>query len=380
MLAYADVGLLTPTIPLYIASLGHSELVVGLVLAAFSVPSFLLRPLIGYLADRWNVRAVLSLGMLLLAGSGLALTLPALAVLFPANALRGTAWASINTAGNVVLAATAPPSRRGEASSYYNLFQSATSVLAPAVALWLLGSPASRFDTVILVAAASSLIGAAFSRAISSHDVGRARENRAASISAPGGVSRFLDRRVWFPTVLLAAIMVAHPPTRGFVPLFAERVGIPGEQVVWYYLAAGAAALAGRAALGRLSDRFGRRPMLIVGFSISASGLAMFSVADGIAALIAAGVMQAMGDAIVIPCVYAMAIELGDPARRGTAMATFSLAFQVGQGIGAALAGGVIVLAGYRSMYLTIAGISLLGLALSFFKGRSGVYGRSSTA
>src|ERR671933_2096685 len=70
VLGSAHYGLLTPGLPLYVASLGYSEVAVGLVLAAFSLTSFTVRPLLGYLADAWSVRGVLGV-------SGLLLGLPA---------------------------------------------------------------------------------------------------------------------------------------------------------------------------------------------------------------------------------------------------------------------------------------------------------------
>ncbi len=62
----------------------------------------------------------------------------------------------------------------------------------------------------------------------------------------------------------------------------------------------------------------------------------------------------------------ALGMDLADPRRRGSAMATFSLSYQVGAGIGALLAGSMITLSGYRGMYLTSIGILGFGLLLAF--------------
>src|SRR5215212_6455132 len=82
-------GLLTPTMPLYVASLGYSELTVGLVLAAFSVTSFTIRPLLGYLADSWSVRGVLGASGLLLGVPAALLSVPLVWTIGAANAVRG---------------------------------------------------------------------------------------------------------------------------------------------------------------------------------------------------------------------------------------------------------------------------------------------------
>ena len=65
-------------------------------------------------------------------------------------------------------------------------------------------------------------------------------------------------------------------------------------------------------------------------------------------------------------------------------MATFSMAFPLGSGLGSALSGGVIALVGYRGMYMTLIGVLAVGLLLSLFnraglttpRAPSGVTGR----
>ena len=60
----------------------------------------------------------------------------------------------------------------------------------------------------------------------------------------------------------------------------------------------------------------------------------------------------------------ALGMDLANPRRRGAAMATFSLSFQMGNGIGSVLAGTLVTVAGYRSMYVGACLILLCGLAL----------------
>ncbi|MFI5269108.1 MAG: MFS transporter, partial [Chloroflexota bacterium] len=97
-LGYAHQGLLQPIIPLYLKNLGHSELLIGFVLAAFSVTSFSLRPLIGYFTDEWSVIGVLALGLLILGMGGTGLLVPLLTLIFLSNAVRGIGWAALNPA------------------------------------------------------------------------------------------------------------------------------------------------------------------------------------------------------------------------------------------------------------------------------------------
>jgi predicted MFS family arabinose efflux permease len=61
-------------------------------------------------------------------------------------------------------------------------------------------------------------------------------------------------------------------------------------------------------------------------------------------------------------------MDLTDPRSRGRGMATFSLSFQLGAGIGALIAGALADLVGLRGMYggsiaMTLAGFGLLAWA-----------------
>src|SRR5581483_2337120 len=112
--------------------------VAGLIIAAFSVTSFPMRPVVGHLADSWSVRGVLILGTLVLTVTSLGFFVPLFGALAVVNAVRGIGWAGLNTGGYTSLARIAPRERRGEGSGYYNLSNSLPIAVAPALALWML--------------------------------------------------------------------------------------------------------------------------------------------------------------------------------------------------------------------------------------------------
>src|SRR5919206_4598188 len=141
-LGFAHNGLLTPALPLYLSGLGSSEFTIGLVLAAFSLTSFLARPFLGRLADAWSVPGVLRAGALLLGCACLGLGVPNAWAVALANGVRGLGWSGLNTGGYTMLAHVAPDRRRAESSSYLSLAQNAPFALAPPLALWLLNNDA----------------------------------------------------------------------------------------------------------------------------------------------------------------------------------------------------------------------------------------------
>src|SRR5918995_4075880 len=137
-LGYAQHAMLAPVLPLYVTQLGGSPFIVGMVLACFAASSVIVRPLVGHWADRWSETGVMIVGLLFQGASIFLCFIPVVGAAMLANGLRGVGWGGLNTGGYALLARIAPELRRGEASGLYSGVQSASSILFPAFALWLL--------------------------------------------------------------------------------------------------------------------------------------------------------------------------------------------------------------------------------------------------
>src|SRR5690606_38937445 len=84
--------------------------------------------------------------------------------------------------------------------------------------------------------------------------------------------------------------------------------------------------------------------------------------ADGLTVLVLGGFLASLGWAMIGSTTTALAMDLTDPRSRGRGMATFSISFQVGNGLGAIIAGALADLAGLRAMYVGSIAITLAGL------------------
>ena len=363
-LGYAAHFMLTPAIPLYVTHLGGSPFVVGLVLASFAVTSVLLRPLIGYWADRWNEAGVLISGLLFQGSSTLLCFIPVIEVTMLANSLRGTGWAGMNTGGYSLLALTAPMERRGEASGYYSGVQGSATILFPAAALWLIDAPLGGFGVVFVVAAALAVIGAGVGAVLARYAPRADRgPHRDISSSWRLGASTLLERDVLLASTFLFCLHLSLPAVTSFLVLYAYEIGI--RNFGWYFVVSGATSLLSRPLLGRVSDEIGRGRSLAAGFALQMVALSLVVAASSLAGLLISGVLYMLGSAIGTSTTLALAMERASPQRRGRAMATFSLAFPLSAGVGALLTGSTVELAGYFWMFLIVAGLGASGLVLT---------------
>lgn len=375
-LAYGHHAVLTPTLPLYLDHLGSSPFMVGLLLACFSATSIVIRPLVGTWVDSGGELRVLSLSCIGLCLTVLIFVVPNVEGAFAANVLRGFAWAGINTSGYALLAAVVPTDRRGEASGYYSGIQSSASLFFPPAALWIIGLPAGGFVAVFALSSAVALFAAALAqvcgRGVRREPSPPAAPPGPAPPAAGGGTAggrlrtysrTYFDRGILFIALLLFCMNLPWSGLNSFIVLYAREVGI--ESLGWYFAAIGLASVVGRPLLGRVSDRIGRAPAVAASYVLEIAGVALVLVASDITLMMVAGALYFFGYALGVSTTLALAMERGDPRRRGVTMATFSIAFPLGSGLGSALSGGVIALAGYRGMYMSLIGVLATGLLLS---------------
>ncbi len=359
----AHHALLQPTFPLYITSLGGTPFKVGIVLACFAVTSVVFRPLIGGWADQWSETGVLICGLLLLSGAVIFCFIPFAEAAMFANALRGLGWAGFNAAGYSLLALGAPGERRGEASGYYSGVQASGSILLPALALWLIYAPFGGFRTVFFVAMALAALGAGAGVILARRAPQPTHDRNSASDPWWQEIFNILDREIILASVLSFSSFVTFPSVASFLVLYAREIGI--ESIGWFYAATGTTSLLARPVLGKVSDRIGRRRALLACFVFQIIALGALAFASNLMALILPGVLYMVGLALASATTLAIAMEQAKPERRGRAMATFSIALPLSNGVGALVCGTLVQWVGYSGMYLIGSCIAAGGLTLT---------------
>jgi MFS family permease len=138
-----------------------------------------------------------------------------------------------------------------------------------------------------------------------------------------------------FETLFTAAV----PLYFSFLPLFALRHGIPIAEVAIFFPIYGTVFLIARSLFTPWSDRLGRRLLLAISVVFAIIGLGVGAFAQDLPTIILSGCLFAIGPALETPASMALAIDRSDPSRSGAAMATYSLGYQMGLGVGAALFG-----------------------------------------
>lgn len=362
-LYFGSFYLLMPILPQYVAGLGGSLSQIGVVMGTFTLAAVLVRPYLGRVADRRGRRLLMLLG----AGGFSALFWPYGLVgdLWPLYGLRiahGLAHACFLAAASAYVADLAPADRRGEVLGIYGTSNVAAMALFPAAGTAIMAR-AGSFELLFAVALASA--GAACLAVFFLKDI-RAAGQGAGQPSLLAIAGR---RAVMVPSVALFAGATVYGATVTFLPVYAPQQGIADFAPFFTVYAGGT--LLSRIAVGKLSDRIGRRKVLIPFMALLAVSTFMLVALDSFSLLLLIGAGFGLGFGSLMPALNAMVVDGVPPRERGSALGFFTSFMDLGITAGAmglGLAGEVL---GYPAMFGLAGSVASAGLVLFLFFDKS---------
>jgi MFS transporter, DHA1 family, multidrug resistance protein len=126
-------------------------------------------------------------------------------------------------------------------------------------------------------------------------------------------------------------------------------------------------------AYGSLSDRYGRRPVLLSGLCLFLVGSAISAVANSVLVLVVGRMVQAVGAGCGITLVRAIAQDVYGPARMVKAIAYLTMFYTLGPMISPMVGGILIDAFGWRSVFgfaLVLGSVISLGAYIAVFESR----------
>ena len=129
---------------------------------------------------------------------------------------------------------------------------------------------------------------------------------------------------------------------------------------------------------GALSDRTGRRQLIVLGMMLQAAGLGLFALADSFSGWAAAAVILGLGTAAVYPALIAQVSDLVSPRDRASGVGIYRLWRDLGYVAGGLLAGTLADLFGFGPAIGIVALLTALSglVALGYLPGRTPLISR----
>ncbi len=114
---------------------------------------------------------------------------------------------------------------------------------------------------------------------------------------------------------------------------------------------------------GFLSERYGRRVVLIAGLAILTVASVLMALIDSFVALVAFRLLSGVGAAIYITSAMTMLVDISTPANRARYMSLQQGSILLGAGLGPAVGGFAAEIWGFRSAFYLMSVLSAAGLA-----------------
>ncbi len=336
-------------LPLYIKTLGGTVAQIGGIMGTYGLTAIVAQPLAGALCDRFGRKRFLLLGASLgvLASIGFAFATQLDLRFFLYRVVQGIGYSAFYVANLTLVADMVPASRRGEAVGLFGISGLITIALSPALGEQLIhiaGFPIF-FQAAAAAAAGALLASMAF------------HVPRDAPIaSLPRGLSAVIPSVRILPPILLALVFgLVLGAVFVFLPTYAKQVGI--ERIGAFYIAYSAGAVGIRLTCGKLSDRWGRRRIILPALVLMGFGTLGLVWLTSPAVLIVVGALTGMAHGLLHPALSASVIDVSGAEERGRALSAFSTAILLGSALGSFVFGVMAEWLGYRSIFLTASAI-----------------------
>ncbi|HEX5466370.1 MAG TPA: MFS transporter [Candidatus Limnocylindrales bacterium] len=315
------------------------------------------------LTRRVSRRSILTVGGIVMglgmAAQGLTNSFGAFSV---ANIVTKVGGSPQHPVGNALLAEQFPARRRGFAISAHIAGGNIGTIAVPLIGTWLIAGIGWHW-TVVLLGLPAILVALAIGLLVTESGSDReAARQHGSVVAAFGRVFRDRDLVILFLASVVAAAGRGLGVLTLFVPLYlSEVLHVDATTIGWMYTLLLLGSVPAPLVAGWVSDRIGRRPVLVVAYLAGATALVLFVLAGSDQSLIWLAILL-MSAFVYIesPQLQAILADIAPPAIRDAAFSSYStLAFVVGSlwtALFGAVLGGLGDVAGLPIIFWIMAG------------------------
>lgn len=169
-----------------------------------------------------------------------------------------------------------------------------------------------------------------------------------------------------FVILILFIDMLLYSLLIPIVPYFTETLQPSSTMMGVLFSSYAVAMLIATPIFGPISDRFGRRIMLLIGLLGLAASTFLFAFSESLTLLITARFVQGISAAATWPTALALLADLFPPQKRGAVMGTALTAISTGTLLGAPIGGWLFEISDHRMPFLAAAAFTVLNIVLVF--------------
>jgi MFS transporter, DHA1 family, multidrug resistance protein len=354
-----------PVLSLFAQSLGAEPETIGLIVSASTLTGVLLKLPSGALSDLYGRRMLLRIGVL-------AFGIPPFFYPFVSDTATLTGLRFMHGLATAIFAPSALATvaelykeRRGAALGTYTACTQAGSLLGPVIGGWLYyqaGFPATFLTAGIFGSVALIIF---FSLQLNPPPP-RGEKGMGPLITDMLKGFRVVaqNRRVLATSTTDGAKMIANGALMAFLPIYGVSVGLNPGEVGLLFGVQGITSFFSKPIMGRVSDRVGRKPLILTGLFICAGTFVLIPHITWFPVLLLLSAGFGYGEAVVTSSTSAFVADLSELKTLGAGMGMQGTIGDIGHASGPLLAGVLIASMNYQNAFAIIAALQLAAAAL----------------
>lgn len=347
----------TPVLPLFAHALHATPAEIGWIVMASTIPGILISYPAGALSDILGSRRLLLASLVVFATAPfLYLLVDTAAQLMAVRFYHGFATAIFGTVTNAAIAGRYATERAARLSTF-----SSVTIVGRSIAPFLGGVLISlaSFDAVYIACAISGVLALGTGLLLPGDPpapMDRAKQ-------PPFWISlasALRDRSIMLVSLVEAAQYLVFGAIEAFLALYAASLGIPAWEIGVILGVQLVSIVFAKPLMGKLSDRVGRRRVILPGLVIGAASVVLMPLVSSFIGLSVLSLAFGIGFATVTSSTSALVADLTRDGRYGSSMGVLRTVMDVGQSIGPVLTGWMVGVAGYGSAFTLLAAILVL--------------------
>jgi MFS transporter, DHA1 family, multidrug resistance protein len=355
-----------PALSLFAESLGASPERIGLIVSISTITGVLLKLPSGALSDIYGRRFLLRIGVV-------AFGLPPfiypfitdLDALMALRFLHGMATAMFAPSA-LATVAELYRERRGAALGTYTACTQSGSLLGPFLGGYLIHT--AGFDTAFVTAGVFGCVAMVlfYSLHLDVAVPQRKEQGTAAVLSEmwKGFSIVARNKKVLITSMTDGAKMIANGALMAFLPLYGISAGLNPGEVGMLFTVQAFTSFFSKPIMGRISDRVGRQPLIVLGLIICAGTFVSIPHVSLFPILLLLSAGFGFGEAVVSSSSSALVADSSEFKRLGAGMGMQGTIMDIGHASGPLFAGLLIARTSYVEAFLVIAGIQLLAAGM----------------
>lgn len=308
----------------------------GLIISLFTLTAACSRPFSGKLTDTFSRKYAITFGAFVCMFVSFLYPLSYTIFFFlTLRLIHGLSTGFNPTGVSAYVADIVPEARRGEAMGYLGFFCSIGMAVGPMIGSWTRMS--YGINTMFLTAGFFSLLTFVISLTIKDSTKQKKLTSKNFKEIFKVSSADFFDKNVIPVAIVMILCEFSFGIILTIIPDFSEFIGIKDKST--YFTIYVLSSVVVRVIAGKVSDKYGRVPVLLYSLIISLIAMIILSYSQSVATMVTSAIILGFGLGTASPTLFAWTVDLSDKKKLGRGFSTMFIALEIGIGMGALISG-----------------------------------------